>query len=117
MAIFPVVIAWATVQRQITVATQETWLREFREQVALLMARVYALDLFMQNLKEHPQQKDLDVSFFQDISGIAHPIFTLELLLLERGGKAKYKEFHEAMETLRSIALSERIIDVGVAAM
>jgi hypothetical protein len=40
---FGPIIGRANVQRQIRVATREAWIREFREQVARLLARIQAL--------------------------------------------------------------------------
>jgi hypothetical protein len=95
-AFFGPLIAWANVQRQIGVAAGEAWMREFREQVAALLA---GHQMFVREAERHTtgdpeKQQRLDNA--NDAMRI--PYHAIRLLVAERG--PQHAELARAMEAL-----------------
>jgi hypothetical protein len=91
---FGPLIARANVQRQIAVAVREAWMREFRGQVALFLARMQALARHARTRRVDDRESDERLAELNDeLLPVYH---TIRLLIQERG--AQHVEFLQALD-------------------
>lgn len=100
---FGPLVTWTVARKQITVATREAWMREFREQVAALLTSTAS---FRDHVRTHSTDDPKDEQRLAEINDeLTRRHHAIRLLIAERG--ARYATFIQTMNDMHEAPLME----------